>query len=65
MRTFLELLAILGVIVGGIVLLLTLAYASGAPQQAAGAAIAVAFAVIPYCLASLVQRYHLIRQSRD
>lgn len=38
----------LGAGLGALTLLATLAMSTGAPQQAAGAAIALAFAVIPY-----------------
>jgi hypothetical protein len=52
---FLWLLTIIGCVAGLFVLFFTLVGASGAPQEAAGAAIAIAFAVIPYCLARSVQ----------
>lgn len=48
-------LAILGSIAGGLVAIATLATASSAPQEAAGMAIALAAAVIPYCLARACQ----------
>lgn len=51
MVKFLWVLALLGALGGGLVLLLTVGAAQGAPQQAAGAAVAVALAVIPYVLA--------------
>ena len=44
------LLAFLGALVGGVILLGSLS-ASSAPQQGAGAAVAVACAVIPYVIA--------------
>jgi len=47
-------LAILGTLAGAIGLVSTFAVNS-APQQAAGAAIAIAFAVLPYCLARAVE----------
>jgi hypothetical protein len=47
-------LAILGAVAGAIGLISTFA-ANGAPQQAAGAAIAVALAVLPCCLARAVE----------
>jgi hypothetical protein len=47
-------LAIIGAVAGAIGLVSTFA-ANGAPQQAAGAAIAVALAVLPYCLARAVE----------
>lgn len=44
-------LTIIGALLGAVVLVIGVAGASGAPQEAAAAAIAVALAVIPYCLA--------------
>lgn len=37
---------------------------SGAPQEAAGAAMAVALVVIPYCVLSMLQRRELIKQGK-
>lgn len=54
MRRLLWVLVILGVLAGGFVLFATMAMAKGAPQEAAGAALAVALAVLPYCLARAV-----------
>lgn len=49
----------IGTIIGAIAataqLLETVLTAQGAPQQAAGSALAVAFVVIPYCLARSIQ----------
>jgi hypothetical protein len=42
---------LLGALFGALTLALTNATASGAPQQAAGAAIAVGYGVLPYVLA--------------
>lgn len=44
-------LTCLGAILGAATLLIFGLTASGAPQQAAAAAIAIAFAVLPYCFA--------------
>ena len=44
-------ITIIGSAIGLLTLIATLLGSNGAPQEAAGAAIAVAFAVIPYCLA--------------
>lgn len=46
----LYILPILGALLGGLEFLSTMAQASSAPQQAAGAAMAVAAAVLPYVL---------------
>jgi len=44
-------ISLVGSATGLVTLIGTLGGANGAPQEAAGAAIAVAFAVIPYCFA--------------
>ena len=49
------LIALLGSLVGGLIMVVTLSSSNGAPQEAAGAAIAVGFAVIPYCFARCLQ----------
>lgn len=49
--TFFWIIAILGSLAGGLTLFSTMLNATGAPQQAAGAAMACAFAVVPYVLA--------------
>jgi len=51
MRKTLWIFTILGSMLGGLFLVGGLAGANGAPQQAAAAAVAVACAVLPYCLA--------------
>ena len=48
-------LAIIGVFVGAVEFVITLATAQSAPQQAAGAALAITYAVLPYCLARAVE----------
>jgi len=49
MRTFLGICTLLGCTIGGLILLVTIVGSNGAPQEAAGAALAIAFAAIPYC----------------
>jgi hypothetical protein len=49
--TFLWVLTIIGSVLGGLTLFASIVFTSGAPQQGALAAVAVGFAVIPYCLA--------------
>ena len=44
-------LTIVGSFIGGLLILVTLLSAKGAPQEAAGAALGLSFAVIPYCIA--------------
>jgi predicted nucleic acid-binding Zn-ribbon protein len=53
-------LCLTGAVVAGIELSYTFAKAESAPQQAAGAAISLALAAIPYCLARALQM--LMRQ---
>ncbi len=54
MKKIFWIITIIGSGLGLLILIATLMGASGAPQEAAGAAIAVAFAVIPYCVARAV-----------
>jgi hypothetical protein len=51
----LHILTILGCLCGGFTLLNTFMTANGAPQEGAGAAIAAAFAVIPYCFVRAIE----------
>jgi len=51
MNRFLWVLTLLGCIVGALIDVAGVVLAKGAPQEASAAAIAVACAVIPYCLA--------------
>ncbi len=44
----------LGSIIGALLLIVGVSGANGAPQEAAAAAIAIACAVIPYCMARAV-----------
>ena len=53
--TFVWVCALIGSILGGLTLL-SVAVQTGAPQQAAVAAIAVALAVIPYCFARAIEK---------
>ena len=55
MIQFLNIIALLGAVAGGFTLFATFGAAKGAPQEAAGAALALAFAVIPYVFARAVQ----------
>lgn len=55
MKSFFYLLTILGGIVGAALIAYVLTLDS-APQQGAGAAIGVAFAVIPYCMARAFEK---------
>ena len=47
-------LTVVGSVIGGLLIFITLGSAKGAPQEAAGAAIGLSFAIIPYCLARAV-----------
>ena len=51
MKKFLWMLTILGSALGGAVAIIGVSASRGAPQEAAAAAMGIAFAVIPYCLA--------------
>ena len=55
MKHFCHIFTIIGALAAGWMLLETLNTAIGAPQQAAGAAFALAFVVIPYCFARAVE----------
>lgn len=44
-------LTIIGVVVGTGLFLVTLTSSKGAPQEAAGAAMSLCFAILPYCFA--------------
>lgn len=54
MRRIVYLLPLLGALAGAFALLLTMAGARSAPQEAAGFAMACAFAVVPYVLARAI-----------
>lgn len=56
MRIFFYVLTAIGSLIGGFFLFLAFATAESAPQEASLAAIAVAFAVLPYCFARAVER---------
>ncbi|HYJ30576.1 MAG TPA: hypothetical protein VEW25_09580 [Allosphingosinicella sp.] len=56
----LEIATFIGAGIGALFLLLAFG-ATGAPQEAAAAALAVAFTVIPYCVASTVHRREMRR----
>jgi hypothetical protein len=53
---FIWILALLGSIAAGLTLFGGILFSNGAPQQAAAAAIAVGFAVIPYCFARAIEK---------
>lgn len=61
---FFEIMAFIGAGIGALFLLGALFGANGAPQEAAGAALAVAFCVIPYTIVSTLQRAAIIKQMR-
>ena len=54
MATFFWVLTIIGSVLGGLVILVTPGSAKSAPQEAAGAAIGLSFAILPYCIARAV-----------
>ena len=51
MKKFLWVLTMIGSVLGGLVVLFGVIGANGAPQDAAAAAVGIAMAAIPYCLA--------------
>ena len=58
----LEIFTFIGAAIGALFLLTTFG-ANGAPQEAAGAALAIAFVAIPYCVCATVQRRKLISRA--
>lgn len=63
MKAF-EILTYVGCVIGGLMLWGTF-FANGAPQEAAGAAMAVAFCVIPYCVTSTLQRSAMLKAMQN
>jgi len=62
MIMFCWVLTIIGAVLGGEVLFATFASAKGAPQEAAGAALAVALVVLPYCFARACSEFSALRR---
>jgi hypothetical protein len=58
-------ISILGSALGVLTLISTLKSATGAPQEAAGAAMAISFAVIPYCVARAVSEIQSNFKKKD
>jgi hypothetical protein len=56
MKSFFYVIALLASLLAGLILVLGLVTANGAPQESAVAAIAVAVAVIPYVFARAVEK---------
>ncbi len=56
MKDFFWIVALVGAALGGLVVLWTLNAAGSAPQEAAGFAMGLALAAIPYCLARAVEK---------
>lgn len=54
MKTFFWIITILCSLIGALVAFVGVSEANGAPQEAAAAAMGIAFVVIPYCLARAV-----------
>lgn len=51
MKNIIWIFPLLGALAGGVIILATMGLSKGAPQEAAGYAMACAFAVVPYVLA--------------
>lgn len=56
MKTIAYVFTIIGTLIGGFQLIETMTFAESAPQQGAGAAMALAWAVLPYCFARAVEK---------
>lgn len=54
MKVFSWVLVMVGALIGSLFLMSGLLFSSGAPQEAAAAAMACAFVVIPYCFARAI-----------
>lgn len=52
-------------VIAALLLLGTESAANGAPQEAAGAALALAVVAIPYCVTATIQRAALLNRARD
>lgn len=65
MTTFMQGVTYVAAILAALVLFVTESSATGAPQEAAGAALALGIAIIPYCISSTMQRADLIARLRD
>lgn len=65
MTRLFEILTIIGTVIGALVFFVTIVSANSIPQQAGGTTMALAFAVIPYCLSSTSQRRALIKQQKE
>jgi len=49
-------LALIGTLIGSFILFITLLQAKGAPQEAAGAAVALCFGILPYVFARCIEK---------
>ncbi|RZT56979.1 hypothetical protein EV283_1036 [Sphingomonas sp. BK036] len=65
MTTIMQGVTYVAAILAAVVLFATESTAAGAPQEAAGAALALGIAIIPYCISSTMQRADLITHLRD
>jgi membrane protein implicated in regulation of membrane protease activity len=59
-----EIATFISAALAGVILLLGVGGAAGAPQEAAAAAIALALVAIPYCVSATLQRRELVRLLR-
>jgi hypothetical protein len=64
MKIFFWIITILACIVAGLLFFMTVTSSNGAPQEAAGAAMACAIAIIPYVLARAVEKLFRNEQKR-
>jgi hypothetical protein len=56
MKVFFWIITILACIVAGFLFVVTVSQSNGAPQEAAGAAMACALAIIPYVFARAIEK---------
>ena len=65
LQKILWIVAFLSAIFGAIEFMGNMSAAESAPQQAAGAAMALCYAVIPYCLARALQELSNLRETNE
>ena len=64
MLVLMQIITVIAAAIAGLILFFVVTGANGAPQEAAGAAFAVAIIVIPYCVTAMMQRTALIEATK-
>lgn len=59
---FIKIMTYVAAVVAGLVFFVTVSAANGAPQEAAGSAMALVIVVIPYCISATMQRARILEQ---